>query len=188
MSVLFTLLFFASLVLMIIGLVKPKIFARKKDMPPKRVKTSLLFGGLSILCLMLIGATTPKKENSEHKKESSTTDSKQEIYSKQEISAIEVNARSLYRAYQANEVSADEKFKDKRIKISGIIDSINKDMFDEVWLELATGDLFSSIRAKLDEQYITRAAKLKRGQKIILQCVGDGMIIETPILRECSIM
>ncbi len=68
MSTIFVLLFFACLVLFVVGLFNPakSLFWDKKT--PTKKKSSLVYGLLGLLCLFLIGA------NGDHKKGAMTSD------------------------------------------------------------------------------------------------------------------
>lgn len=113
------------------------------------------------------------------------------------------DAKAIFKDYQANEVAADGKYKGKWFVVTGKVSEISKDFRDKPFLVFAMdGYGVSSIRADLfDEQVcgvskekgitscsaIDRAAKLKKGQKIDLECKGGGMVMKTPMLRECLI-
>lgn len=60
MVTLFVLLLLASIICLVIGLIKPKIFSRIFKKYATRKKLSLIFGGAIVLFFILIGATAPK--------------------------------------------------------------------------------------------------------------------------------
>lgn len=97
---------------------------------------------------------------------------------------IKVTARDLFKAYEANEIAADSQYKGKRIEISGQIESIASDMFDEPLVQLSAGN-FQNVGA----QGLTKdvAAKLTKGQSITLVCNGAGEAIGTPMLDKCAV-
>lgn len=112
-------------------------------------------------------------------------------------------AKAIFKDYQANEVAADGKYKGKWFVVTGKASEISKDFRDKPFLVFAMDSYgVSSVRADLfDEQVcgvskdkvvtscsaLDRAAKLKKGQKIDLECKGGGMVMKTPMLRECLI-
>lgn len=55
----FILIFFASVISLVVGLVKPSLFTRIK-LPPSRKKLASVFGLLSLFSLIMIGAVAPK--------------------------------------------------------------------------------------------------------------------------------
>src|SRR5690606_6143056 len=46
-----------------------------------------------------------------------------------EVEVLEVSAAQLASAYDRNTVAADQKYKGKRLKVTGVVDSINTDLF-----------------------------------------------------------
>lgn len=113
------------------------------------------------------------------------------------------SAASIYRDYENNEVAADGKYRDKWFLVSGKVSEIAKDFRDKPYLTFAMDSYgIASVRADLFEEQICgvvkgkgvtscsaidRAAKLKNGQKIDIECKGGGMMMKTPMLKECLI-
>lgn len=113
------------------------------------------------------------------------------------------SAASIYRDYENNEVAADGKYRDKWFLVSGKVSEIAKDFRDKPYLTFAMDSYgIASVRADLFEEQICgitkgkgatscsaieRAAKIKKGQAIDLECKGGGMMMKTPMLKECLI-
>ena len=99
--------------------------------------------------------------------------------------AIKITARELFKAYDANEVAADSKFKGKPIEITGVVEAISSDITDEPVVQLSGGEMFQMVHANgLDT---ATAAGLSKGQEITLACTGAGEVIGTPSLSDCSL-
>ncbi len=99
--------------------------------------------------------------------------------------AIKVTARELFKAYDANEVAADSKFKGKSIEITGVVEAITSNITDEPVVQLAGGEMFQMVHANgLDT---ATAAGLSKGQEITLACTGAGEVIGMPSLSDCSL-
>jgi len=99
--------------------------------------------------------------------------------------ALHVTADELVEAYAGNEIAADAKYKDKKIEIEGVVESIDSDF---------TGDAAVRIKAKgtllgVSVQGISKqqAAALKKGSKETFTCVGAGEVLGSPMLRECVV-
>jgi hypothetical protein len=90
------------------------------------------------------------------------------------------------KSYQANEVNADNKYKGKQIKITGTLESINKDFTEDVYLVLTTGEMELGVHCTLADP--AGAADLVKGQKITLQGEGAGMTIGIPSVNDCKIV
>lgn len=113
------------------------------------------------------------------------------------------NANRIFKDYQDNEVSADGRYKGKWFMVTGKVSEISKDFRGKPYLVFAMDRYgVASVRADLFEEQvcgvskengitscsaIDRAAKLKKGQSIDLDCKGAGMMMKTPMLRECLI-
>ena len=100
--------------------------------------------------------------------------------------AIKVSAVQLYRAYQRNEVSADSTYKDRLLEVNGTVESIDKNVMDDVVLRLATGDMISNVDATLKSSEESTAGQLEKRQQVTLLCKGAGMVIGSPQLNECT--
>jgi hypothetical protein len=98
-----------------------------------------------------------------------------------------VEAERLNAAYQANEVAADNKYKGRLLAVSGTVQSISKDFADDTYLAIATSNEFMPIHANLQQRYVAQAAALQKGQQITVVCKGNGMMIGSPMLKDCAI-
>lgn len=96
---------------------------------------------------------------------------------------LAVDAVKLHADYKANEVAADMRYKDKSLIVTGSLLSINKDITDDPYLALDSGNEFESVHASFDKDALNQLATLERGQVIVLHCVGRGLIIGSPMLK-----
>lgn len=101
-------------------------------------------------------------------------------------SAIVVNAKKLFSDYNSNEVAADEMYKGKQIELTGTVESINKDMMDDIYVSIGVGD-FKNIHCTINKEYKSNAAQLKKGQTVTVQGEGGTMIVGTPVIDNCII-
>jgi len=100
---------------------------------------------------------------------------------------IETTAEKMVDAYEANEVNADNVFKDRVIKIVGIVDSIDSNFSDDAVVRLSSGDeySFNTVRTSGDAEFHNQAITLNKGNKVTLICIGDGEVIGSPLLTDC---
>jgi len=96
---------------------------------------------------------------------------------------IEITAPELSQAYDQNEVSADSRYKGKRLKVSGIVTGIESDISDDPVVQLESGGLMPVTAQGLSKE---RAASLIKGQKITLLCTGAGEVLSIPQLERCA--
>ncbi|BCT93518.1 hypothetical protein LYSHEL_25420 [Lysobacter helvus] len=103
----------------------------------------------------------------------------------QAADAISINARALQASYSANEVAADQQYKGKPLRVTGVVESIESGIADEPVVQLSGGD-FSIVQAHgLLPQH---AASLAKGDRITLACTGGGEIMGMPTLDDCSLL
>ncbi len=97
-----------------------------------------------------------------------------------------VDAPILARDYSANEIAADNKYRDKAIAVRGVILSIGKNVFNGGYVELdAQAGPFTNIHANLASEAVLEAAGYQKGQQVQLMCRGAGMIVGSPVLSDC---
>ena len=97
-----------------------------------------------------------------------------------------VSALKLFIDYQRNEVAADNIYKGRLLAVEGTVTGIRKDIFDKIYMTLATPNEFMNVQVYLDEGNESQAAALQRGEVINVVCTGGGMILGSPILKKCS--
>jgi hypothetical protein len=88
--------------------------------------------------------------------------------------------------YSANEVSADNAYRGHLLEIEGVVQSISKDIEDATYLALAVDGHVLDVDATLNPRYTPLAARLSKGQKVTVICLGGGKTI-TPNLKNCAI-
>ena len=99
---------------------------------------------------------------------------------------ISVTSAEYYKKYQENEVAADNLYKGKKILITGKVESINKDVADDVYVNLSgDGEISFDVQCYLSEP--GKAAELKKGQTITILGTGEGMVIGFPQLKDCTL-
>lgn len=106
---------------------------------------------------------------------------------KENLKSLVVSAHKLFADYHANEVSADAKYKNKQIELTGIVQSINKDFTNSIVIDFEVGDGFSSVHASMNDSEAQKAASLSKGGKITVVCEGDGMVLGDPNIKDCII-
>lgn len=102
-----------------------------------------------------------------------------------EQAVLAVTADTLFADYEANEVAADNIYKGKQLSVTGTVAGINKDFTDAIYVEVATANPFASIHARDIAPDV--AAGLAKGSKVTIECVGDGLMMMSPILKGCQV-
>ncbi len=97
--------------------------------------------------------------------------------------------RDLAKAYEENTVAADQQFKGKRYKVTGVIDEISTDLFDTPYIGLRAGsDVFLHPQFRFSKDSNNQIAKLKKGMKVTVACTGSGDVVKTPMSRDCTLL
>ncbi len=86
---------------------------------------------------------------------------------------IRVTAVKLYRDYQVNEFAADKKYKGKYLYVTGVVQKIGTDWFDDAYVELdvewaasAEWSVVYSVKCYFEDRYRDDLAQLRVGHKI----------------------
>lgn len=95
-------------------------------------------------------------------------------------------ATKLYKDYEANEVATDEAIGGRPVEVSGVVEGIDKDMFNNINVTLSTGELFSHASLTLEDDQASKAAKLKKGVKTVIVCKRVTRIMGSPVGSDCT--
>ena len=98
-----------------------------------------------------------------------------------------LTARQLSSFYhQGNEVRADQAQKGARIGVKGTVHAITKDVFDKIWVEIiGLDDTFNNVHANFADSYTAQVSELYPGDRIIISCHVQGLMMEAVMLRDC---
>jgi hypothetical protein len=97
-----------------------------------------------------------------------------------------VSSDDLQGIYSANELRGDELYKDKVLEVTGAIQSIDRGIGDEPYVVLWTRNEFAGVQAHFQDK--AGLSSLAKGQHITVRCMGDGMIMGSPMLRDCVLV
>lgn len=141
--------------------------------------------GFGWLALMLVAMASRDGSSSKPASSSSSQSQPAKVAAPVEP-LIEVSAQQLAQAYDRNTVAADQQFKGKRFKVTGVVDSINTDIFGDPYVTLRGGvNPFMQPQFELGKPYSDYAARLSQGMRITLTCKGRGDVAKTPMSDEC---
>jgi hypothetical protein len=98
---------------------------------------------------------------------------------------FETTAQQVKDAYDTNEVAADDIFRGKTIRVKGTVEAIDKDFTDDVVINLATDNQFEPFRATMEKSEKPASAKLRKGQKVSIDCDKLSRIVGSPMGSSC---
>lgn len=104
----------------------------------------------------------------------------------QDYGYLPVTAQEMFKVYSANEARGDKLFKDKKIIISGTIESISSSIGDVPIVSLKSGDMIRMVHVDFARKYRELAADLNKNQKVSFACVGGTVVIGMPSVKECK--
>lgn len=94
--------------------------------------------------------------------------------------AEELNVTELFKAYEEDDIAADERFVDKILKITGVVSLIDaKNVSDTHYIRLAAneGDLMQSVQCMFAKKHASSLAQLEKGQVVTVQGRYNGSVI-----------
>ena len=99
---------------------------------------------------------------------------------------MEVTASELYRAYEANEVSADQQYKGKRLLITGVVENIGKDVMGNPYVALKI-DFLKGVNCYFDDKNNKVLSHLSKGQKIQIIGTCAGLTLTDVVVKDCEL-
>jgi hypothetical protein len=95
--------------------------------------------------------------------------------------AISIDAPTLIQEYQDNEVKADNAYKGQRIRVTGKVGDIGKDIMDDIYVTLKSNSQYSisSVQCFISDANV--AANLKKGQQITVEGDCEGLMMNVLI-------
>ena len=101
-------------------------------------------------------------------------------------SVYRTSAKSLAAMYDENEVAADEKIAGRKVEVTGVVQSIDKDFTGSVVVLLAGNNDFMPARFGMEETEKSKAASLRKGQTTTILCERMTFLMGSPSGRSCK--
>lgn len=100
---------------------------------------------------------------------------------------IRVSAQKLFSDYDDNEIKADSLYRDKELIVSWTIQSIDRGIGETYSLSLETeNNGYNKVHAGFSVEYAPILAELHKGQIYVAHCICDGMLMHSPMLKDCK--
>jgi hypothetical protein len=145
--------------------------------PPKKKRRLWLWALIILLLFGVIGSMN---------NDTSNNDSEPATTSNSSTAAITVTATALTKEYDDNEIAADQKYKGKTVQITASVKDIGKDILNEPYITFSDGKEFSlgGVQCYFKRDERDKIGSLKKGQKITIQGVVDGLMMNVQ-LKNC---
>lgn len=99
-----------------------------------------------------------------------------------------LTAQQLFNDYEANEVGADAKYKDKVLLVTGVVTDIGKDIFDTPQIQMTFDQFgFQGVQCSFADKEVPGIASISKGQTVTVKGKGDGKLILLVELRGCTL-
>jgi hypothetical protein len=104
----------------------------------------------------------------------------------QDAPPLEVTARELSKAFDANEVAAMQRYGSSTLLIAGVVAAVDLDIGDEPVVSLETDDIFN-VRLHFQDGSGAATAALNKGDTAVFRCVGLREALGMAILDDCAV-
>lgn len=94
---------------------------------------------------------------------------------------LPVQATELAAAYVANEIAADQKYKDRYWLVSGTVTSIGKEILDNPYIILQGESDLRAVQAVFDKEHEAKLASLQKGQQVRVRCRVRGLMMHVQL-------
>lgn len=101
-------------------------------------------------------------------------------------SVLTVSANQIHADYEANEIAADAKYKDKVITVTGTVDSIGKDVMDTMYVTLETSNMFNQVQCFFPDSNAGDLATIAKGNSMRIKGLCEGKFVNV-LLKGCTI-
>lgn len=162
------------------------------------MKKVLKWVGIAFVSLIVIGLIIDAIKSPEQKaaevaareQQQAKQDEDKRENARQEMATMPaITANDIVSAYGENTVAADQQFKDKKFKISGIVSDINTDLMGDPYITLSGGgNQFMEPHFGFDKSEAAQLANLKKGAMVTLVCIGKGDVAKTPMSDSCLLV
>ena len=151
--------------------------------------------GISVVgCVLVAFVITPVPEESSE--ENANAEATTVIVTTTESTTeplIEISASKLMKAYEDNEIYANNKYKGKKIKLTGCVYDISQSdgwFSESYYVYINNGEKYSYdyISCLLSDTSLEKAVELKAGDKIVVEGVCNGISITSISMSNCEIV
>ncbi len=152
----------------------------------------IVFVLLVVLGMVLDAMKSPEEKAADaaavQKKKSAEAAEKIEALKREMDSLPAVTPIQLDQAYAENTVTADQLYKGKRFKVTGTVTNINTDFMGNPYITMGGSNPFMEPQFSFEKSQSEQIARIKKGSRLTLVCVGKGDVAKTPMSSGCSII
>lgn len=99
---------------------------------------------------------------------------------------VEVTAVQLSKAYEDSEGSAQRRYGNRPLKVTGRVTAITSDPADNAVIRLKGGSLFTDVYLTVAEDHREQAEQMSKGSELTMRCEGAAEVLGSPTLDGCT--
>jgi hypothetical protein len=99
---------------------------------------------------------------------------------------ITISAVELGKAYADSEPSAQRRYGNRRLRVSGVVTGSSLDVSDNIVLRMKGPDPLVDVHLTISEEAKTQAENVERGSQMTLLCEGATEVLGSPTLDGCT--
>jgi hypothetical protein len=99
-----------------------------------------------------------------------------------------IQANALYRAYESNELAADERYKGKRLAVTGRVYQIGRDISGSPFLVIGDSGMLDGVQCLFADAASGQIALLNKGDKIVVLGNVGGKTLTWVTMTNCAFL
>ncbi len=110
-----------------------------------------------------------------------------ELAAEKSRSKLSMSVDALARAYNANEIAADEKYKGKAVIITGKIQSIGKDILGSPFVVVGGSGMLDGVQCMFAKSATSSLASLSKGRTVTISGTVSGKMLTWVMMSDCQL-
>lgn len=158
-----------------------------KDQRNFFVKHKVITFILFIIVLGVIVGVTGESSNTE----ADTAKTSSTVGQQKNEEIMEVDYTILHQEYMDNPIAADAKYKGKILKLTGVVEDIDREIAGNTYVTFNIGGQYSfkNVRITFKKSEETKVAQFKKGQTITIKGKCNGTLLSTTVsLIDCEVI
>ncbi|MBK6941566.1 MAG: hypothetical protein IPH13_15420 [Planctomycetes bacterium] len=99
-----------------------------------------------------------------------------------EARGMPVGPAEVVAAYESNEIAADRRFKGKRLRLTGVVADIGRDILDTAYITIESGNRVRKVQVFFGDEFESDIAKLRRGMTVTVVGRCNGLMLHVMLI------
>lgn len=101
-----------------------------------------------------------------------------------------VTAEQMFSTYDKNQIKGDKEYINQKLIVTGEIEQIKSSVGNKpvIFMKAGKKTVLSTVNAafKYPDEDIDKIVNLEKGQKLVLLCIGEGVVLSSPVVGNCE--